>query len=66
LEKESLFSETILQNNKKIVEVQLEDITIPTGYSYLCTCDLYSPIHNVFDASRSIMGASERGLGPGN
>jgi hypothetical protein len=37
-----------------------------TYFSYLCTCDLYGPVHNVFDACRSITRASGRGLGPGN
>jgi hypothetical protein len=35
-------------------------------YSYLCTYDLYSPVHNVLDACISITRASGRGLGPGN
>jgi hypothetical protein len=34
--------------------------------SYLYTYDLYRPVHNVFDACRSITRASRRGLGPGN
>jgi hypothetical protein len=32
---------------------------------YLCTYDLYSPVHNVLDACISITRARERGLGPG-
>jgi hypothetical protein len=36
------------------------------SYSYLCTYDLYSRVHNVLDASISIMRASGRGLDPGN
>jgi hypothetical protein len=28
-----------------------------TKFSYLCTCDLYSPVHNVLDACISIMRA---------
>jgi hypothetical protein len=32
---------------------------------YLCTYDLYSPVHNVLDACMSITRASGRGLGPG-
>ncbi len=32
---------------------------------YLCTYDLYSPVHNVLDACISITWASGRGLGPG-
>jgi hypothetical protein len=34
--------------------------------NYLCTYDLYGPVRNVFDAGRSIMWASGRGLAPGN
>jgi hypothetical protein len=37
-----------------------------TKISYLCIYDLYGPVHNVFDACRSIARASGRGLGPGN
>jgi hypothetical protein len=33
--------------------------------NYLCTYDLYSPVHNVLDACISITRASGRGLGPG-
>ncbi len=33
--------------------------------NYLCTYDLYSPVHNVLDAGISIMRGSRRGLGPG-
>jgi hypothetical protein len=33
-------------------------------YSYLCTYDLYSPVHNVLDACTSITRASGRRLGP--
>ncbi len=33
--------------------------------NYLCTYDLYSPVHNVLDACISIIRASGRGLGPG-
>ncbi len=32
--------------------------------NYLCTYDLYSPVHNVLDACISITRASGRGLGP--
>ncbi len=39
---------------------------LPCYNSYLCTCDLYSPVHNVLDACISIMRASGRGLGPGS
>jgi hypothetical protein len=35
-------------------------------YNYLCTYDLYSPMHNVLDACIAITRASGRGLGPGN
>ncbi len=34
--------------------------------NYLCTYDLYGPVHNVFDACRYITWASGKGLGPGN
>jgi len=33
--------------------------------NYLCTYDLYSPVHNVLDACISITWGSGRGLGPG-
>ncbi len=33
--------------------------------NYLCTYDLYSPVHNVLNACISIMWGSGRGLGPG-
>jgi hypothetical protein len=33
--------------------------------NYLCTYDLYSPVHIVLDVCISIMRASGRGLGPG-
>jgi hypothetical protein len=33
--------------------------------NYLCTYDLYSPVHNVLDACISITRGSGRGLGPG-
>ncbi len=33
--------------------------------NYLCTYDLYSPVHNVLDACMSITRANGRGLGPG-
>jgi hypothetical protein len=32
--------------------------------NYLCTNDLYSPVHNVLPACISIMRGSGRGLGP--
>jgi hypothetical protein len=35
-----------------------------TCINYLCTYDLYSPVHNVLYACISITWASERGLGP--
>jgi hypothetical protein len=35
-------------------------------YRYLCTYDLYDTVRNVFDACRSITGASGKGMGPGN
>jgi hypothetical protein len=35
------------------------------AYNYLCTYDLYSPVHNVLDACISITRVSGRGLGPG-
>ncbi len=34
--------------------------------NYLCTYDLYSPVHNVLDACISITRESGRGLGPGS
>ncbi len=33
--------------------------------NYLCTYDLYSPMHNVLDAFISITRGSGKGLGPG-
>jgi hypothetical protein len=33
--------------------------------NYLCTCDLYSPVHNVLEACIYITWGSWRGLGPG-
>jgi hypothetical protein len=33
--------------------------------NYLCTCDLYTPVHNVLEAWIYIMWGSWRGLGPG-
>ncbi len=35
------------------------------NYNYLCTYDLYSPLHNVLDACISITRGSGRELGPG-
>jgi hypothetical protein len=37
----------------------------PRDINYLCTYDLYSPVHNVLDACISITRGSRRGLGPG-
>jgi hypothetical protein len=34
-------------------------------YNYLCTCDLYSPVHNVLDGYIYSTWGSGRGLGPG-
>jgi hypothetical protein len=34
-------------------------------FNYLCTCDLYSPVHNVLDGCIYITWGSGRGLGPG-
>jgi hypothetical protein len=35
--------------------------------NYLCTNDLYSPVHNVLDAGRYITwGSGEKGVGAGN
>ncbi len=34
-------------------------------FNYLCTYDLYSPVHNVLDVCISITWGSGRGLGPG-
>ncbi len=37
-----------------------------SGYfNYLCTYDLYSPVHNVLDSCISIPRGIGRGLGPG-
>ncbi len=38
---------------------------IYTDNNYLCTCDLYSPVHNVLDACIYITWGSGRGLGSG-
>jgi hypothetical protein len=35
-------------------------------FIYLCTYDLYGPVHNVFDACRYNRGQVGGGLGPGN
>jgi hypothetical protein len=37
---------------------------VPLDYNYLCTYDLYSPVHNVLDACIFITRGSGRGLGP--
>jgi hypothetical protein len=41
-------------------------ICIECKINYLCTYDLYSPVHNGLDACLSITRASGRGLGRGN
>jgi hypothetical protein len=33
-------------------------------FNYLCTCDLYSPVHNVLEVCLYITWGSWRGLGP--
>ena len=38
---------------------------IYTDNNYLCTCDLYSPVHNVLDACIYITWETRRGLGAG-
>ncbi len=43
---------------------RLADFWAP--YNYLCTYDLYSPVHNVLDTCISITRASGTGSGPGN
>ncbi len=45
--------------------VSLRDWYLWRNFNYLCTHDLYSPVHNVLDACISIMRGSGRGLGPG-
>jgi hypothetical protein len=49
----------------KAVHRQLRQLALQHN-SYLCTDDLYSPVHNVLGACISITRASGRGLGPGN
>ncbi len=41
------------------------DISNAGRYNYLCTGDLYSPMHNVLDACIYIKWVSGRGFGPG-
>ena len=48
------------------MSARTEKKTIVTIKNYLCTYDLYSPVHNVLDAFISITRASGRELGPGN
>ncbi len=36
-----------------------------SSYNYLCTCDLYTPVHNVLEAWIYIMWGSWKVLGPG-
>jgi hypothetical protein len=48
---------------KKCVVLQVNDAAV--SFNYLCTYDLYSPVHNVLDACISITWGSGRGLGPG-
>jgi hypothetical protein len=38
----------------------------PVHNSSLWAYDFYDPVHNAFDAAKSIKRASVRGLGPGN
>jgi hypothetical protein len=42
-----------------------QHFSLTTNNNYLCTYDLYRPVHNVLDACISIMWGSGRGLGPG-
>jgi hypothetical protein len=44
---------------------QVQLVCLSAYINYLCTFDLYSPEHNVFDACISITRASGRRLGPG-
>jgi hypothetical protein len=53
-------SAEFIYNPKICVKVFIE-----RHYSYLCTYDLYSAVHNVLDACISSMRASGRGLGRG-
>jgi hypothetical protein len=55
-----------VQASTRKLEKQFDTIRSDSHISYLCTYDLYGPVHNVFDACRSITRASDRGLGPGN
>ncbi len=41
------------------------EVRLQCGNNYLCTCDLYSPVHNVLDGCVYITWGSGRGLGPG-
>ncbi len=49
------------------VYFSLSTLSLNAGcyYNYLCTCDLYSPMHNVLDGCIYITWGSGRGLGPG-
>jgi hypothetical protein len=40
----------------------LQNVCIP-NFNYLCTYDLYSPVHNVLNACISITRGRGRGLG---
>ncbi len=60
----SVFAEMIHIVAKTYISCDSESFR-ETCNNYLCTYDLYSPVHNVLDAFISITRASGRGLGPG-
>ncbi len=48
---------------RRVCTVQL--LIFVRNNNYLCTCDLYTPVHNVLEAWIYITRGSWRGLGPG-
>ncbi len=63
IESINLFQQLLIQ--KKLNPSQFSCISC-YGNSYLCTYDLYSPMHNVLDVCISITRVSGRGLGHGH
>jgi hypothetical protein len=51
---------------KKVNNFPVLSVVRPWNNNYLCTYDLYGPVHNAFDAGKSITRSRGRGLGPGN
>jgi hypothetical protein len=67
---QSAFSSCLLSSKRSrrdmSVGLKVRGYNPRQSYSYLCTYDLYSPMHNVLDACISMTRASRWGLGPGN